>query len=95
MTLHNRGGGLIFIRHFFFIGTTHKELVAQSLLGKSEIHEMAHCHEGDRNQHEQAKGFGIGGQNDHDEMQEVKKVVHGVLHTVDNASFRFNYIFLQ
>lgn len=93
--LYNRCIRLIFICNFFFIRTTNKNLVAQSLLGKSEIHKMSHCHKGDWNQYQQAKSFRIWGQDDHDEMQKVKKVVHGVLHTIDNASFRFNYIFLQ
>lgn len=78
---------MVFARDVLFDRTAGEKLVAQGLLGKPEIHDVAHGHEGDGDEHEQAEGLRVGGQDDHDEVQEVEKVVHGVLDTVYNASF--------
>lgn len=92
---HHGRGSLAFVRSFLLHGPAGEELAAQGLLGEPEIHDVAHGDEGHGDEHQQAEGLGVGGQDHHDEVQEVEKVVHGVLHTVYNASFRLNDVFLQ
>ena len=68
---------------------------AQALEGKPEVHDVAHGHEGHRDEDEHAKGFGVGRQDHHDEMQEVQEVVHGVLDAVNHPTLRLRNVLLD
>ena len=68
---------------------------AQALEGKPEVHGVAHGHEGHRDEDEHAKGFGVGCQDHHDEVQEVQEVVHGVLDAVNHPALRLRHALLD
>lgn len=56
---------------------------------------MSHCNEGNRDDYEKAEGLWIWCEDDHDEVQEIKKIVHGVLDTIDDSSLGLNHILLD
>lgn len=84
------------VRLFFLLRRApEEELKAQVLVGELEIHHVAHGDEGEGDDDQQAKSFRVGCQDDHDEVQQVEEVVHGVLHPVDDSPFGLDHIFLD
>lgn len=78
------------------LGRTEKEKpTPKAFKGEPEVHRMSHSNERNGDDHEKAEGLGIRCEDDHDEVQEVEKIVHRVLNAVDDPSFRLDHILLD
>lgn len=75
--------------------TEQEESASKAFIGKPEIHHMSHSHEGNGDDHEKTKGFRIWCKDDHYEVQEIEKIIHGVLDAVDDSSLGLNHILLD
>lgn len=78
------------------LGWTEEEKpTPKAFIGEPEVHHMSHGDEGNRDDHEKAEGLGIRREDDHDEVQEIEKIVHRVLHAVDDSSLRLDHVLLD